>query len=149
MQKLYDIKNSMGHLTGLASRLFNNLLASRFHAAGIDMTAEQWGAIVILMNMEPLSQGQLGEQLYLDKSSVSRLTTGLEKRGWVMRSKDPDDNRKKVLIVTPSARDLVERCSDIARSVLHDAEQGLQADAVAAQKATLTQIISNLRGAAP
>ena len=101
MQKLYDIKNSMGHLTGLASRLFNNLLASRFHAAGIDMTAEQWGAIVILMNMEPLSQGQLGEQLYLDKSSVSRLTTGLEKRGWVMRSKDPDDNRKKVLIVTP------------------------------------------------
>ena len=48
--------------------MFNKILAMRFQEAGIDMTAEQWGAILILLNSEAMTQGQLGERLYLEKS---------------------------------------------------------------------------------
>ena len=64
----YDHNQSLGYLTGLASRMFNKILAMRFQEAGIDMTAEQWGAILILLNSEAMTQGQLGERLYLEKS---------------------------------------------------------------------------------
>ena len=62
----YDYNKSLGYLTGLASRLLSNTLAARFKAADIDMTAEQWGAIVVLLNGDGMTQGQLGEQLCLN-----------------------------------------------------------------------------------
>jgi DNA-binding MarR family transcriptional regulator len=145
MQTIYDMTNSLGHLTGLASRLFGNLLSARFQAAGIDMTPEQWGAIVVLLDTEALSQRDLSDQLYLDKSSVSRLIAGLEKRGWVERTRDPDDSRKKLLVVTETAQNLAIRCSPIARSVLSDAQVGLDDHELQIQKYILSKIISNLR----
>ncbi|MEZ5580485.1 MAG: MarR family transcriptional regulator [Candidatus Competibacteraceae bacterium] len=51
-----------------------------------------------------MTQGQLGERLYLEKSSVSRLTDGLERRGWIIRIKDPKDSRQK--LVMPTAKGL-------------------------------------------
>ena len=64
----YDQNQSLGYLTGLASRLLSNILAMRFHEADIDMTAEQWGALIILLNGGAMTQGELGERLYLEKS---------------------------------------------------------------------------------
>lgn len=145
MQDFYDIHNSLGHLTGLASRLFNNLLVSRFHEAGIEMTAEQWGAIVVLMTAGPMSQSELGNRLFLDKSSISRLINGLEKRGWIERRRDTKDNRMKVVTVTDAALALTAQCSTIAMSVLADAEKGMSQDQLEAQKRGLAAIISNLR----
>ncbi|TLP45032.1 MULTISPECIES: MarR family winged helix-turn-helix transcriptional regulator [Cohaesibacter] len=145
MTQLYDIEKSLGHLTGLANRLFSNLLVSRFHHAGIRMTAEQWGALLVLINMEGLSQTELAEALYLEKSSVSRLVVGLEKRGWVQRTKDTDDGRKHVLIATPDAKALAARCSEIARSVLRDAETEIAKDELVNTKQLLVKIVTNLR----
>ena len=59
----YDHNKSLGYLTGLASRLLNNTLAAQFQAANIDMTAEQWGTILVLVNGGAITQKQLGEQI--------------------------------------------------------------------------------------
>ena len=55
----YDYNQSLGYLTGLANRLLSNTLAARFKAADIDITAEQWGAIIMLLNGGGMTQGQL------------------------------------------------------------------------------------------
>ena len=49
----------MGHLTGLASRLFNRLLTSRFKQAGINITAEQWGVILTLKQYGSITEPNL------------------------------------------------------------------------------------------
>ena len=109
----YDRKKSLGHLTGLASKMLSNMLATRFHAADIEMTAEQWGAILVLLDDDAITQKQLGEQLFLEKSSVSRLLDGLERRGWIVRTRDPKDSRQKLVAPTPKVRDTAERCAVI------------------------------------
>src|SRR5579872_6816238 len=49
---------------------------------------------VLELSREPgLSQNALAARLRLEKSSVSRIVTALEKRGWVARKRDPSDNR--------------------------------------------------------
>jgi DNA-binding MarR family transcriptional regulator len=46
------------------------------------------------LSREPgLSQNGLGARLQLEKSSVSRIVTSLEKRGWVTRKRDGSDTR--------------------------------------------------------
>lgn len=143
--KNYSHQQSLGHLTGLASRLFNRLLTIRFKDAGIDMTAEQWGVIVVLKNSEPMTQSQIGELLYLEKSSVSRSIDGLEKRGWIERQRSPHDSRSKIVLLTEKSRCVVEQCEAIATSVLHDAQQDTNEIELQASKQNLSKVITNLR----
>ena len=141
----YDHNQSLGYLTGVSSRLFSNILAMRFREAGIDMTAEQWGAIIVLLNGEAMNQAQLGELLYLEKSSVSRLTDGLERRGWIVRTQDPKDCRQKLIIPTSMALDMAEHCTTIARTVLEQAQLGMTEDEMIDCRSSLSRIITNLR----
>ncbi len=140
----YDHNKSLGYLTGLTSRLLSHRLAAKFQAAGIDMTAEQWGAILILINGGPTTQRQLGKQLCLEKSSVSRLLNGIERRGWVVRTKDPKDSRQKLVTPTPKVMDTVEQCSHIAKSILNEAQRGMTQEEQSACQSYLLHIISNL-----
>lgn len=143
--KSYYQQQSLGHLTGLASRLFNRLLTQRFKHAGIDMTAEQWGVILVLNNSEPMTQSQISELLYLEKSSVSRSIDGLEKRGWIERQRNPHDSRSKLVSLTEKSLAIVEQCAEIAAGVLDDAQQGSDQSELQISKQQLSGVISNLR----
>ncbi|MGY0615574.1 MarR family winged helix-turn-helix transcriptional regulator [Vibrio sp. FJH11] len=141
----YSHQQSLGHLTGLASRLFNRLLTMRFKQAGIDMTAEQWGVILVLRNSEAMTQSQISDLLYLEKSSVSRSIDGLEKRGWIERQRSPHDSRSKIVILTEKSLGVVEQCEEIAASVLHDAQQGIDEASLQTSKQSLSKVITSLR----
>ena len=142
----FDHKQSLGYLTSIASRLLSNVLAMRLKGAGIDMTSEQWGAITILLNEGAMPQRQLGERLHLEKSSVSRLTDGLEKRGWVVRTMDPNDSRQRLVTATSNALDTAVHCETIARAILKEAQLGLSDDEMLASRTLLSRIIINLEG---
>jgi DNA-binding MarR family transcriptional regulator len=51
-----------------------------------------------------LSQQELAAQLGLEKSTVSRLTAGLERRGWLSRERDPANRRFYRLRLTPEGQ---------------------------------------------
>jgi MarR family multiple antibiotic resistance transcriptional regulator len=120
------------------------MLGRRFQTAGIEMTAEQWGAILLLLNDDAMTQGQLGERLYLEKSSVSRLMAGLERRGWIVRKKSPDDSRNKLVSPTPKALETAERCAVIARAALEEAQRGMTEDEQLVCRSFLSRIIANI-----
>ena len=140
----YDHNKSLGYVTGLANRLLSNTLAARFRAADIDMTAEQWGAILVLLNGDAATQRELGEQLCLEKSSVSRLLDGLERRGWIVRTRDPKDSRQKRVTPTPKVMETAEHCAAIAREVLKEAQRGMTEDEQLVCRSFLSRIILNL-----
>ena len=140
----YDHNKSLGYLAGLTSRLLSNMLGKRLQEAGIEMTAEQWGAIIVLLNGDAMTQGQLGEQLYLKRSSVSRLVDGLERRGWIVRMKSPGDSRNKLVTPTQKALETAERCAAIARAVLQEAHRGMTEDEQLVCRSFLDRIIANL-----
>lgn len=140
----FDHNQSLGYLTSITSRLLSNILAMRLKCTGIDMTSEQWGAITILLNDGAMTQGQLGERLRLEKSSVSRLTDGLERRGWVVRTKDAIDSRQRLVTATPKALDTALQCETIARDILKEAQAGMTEDEMLATRSLLSRIIKNL-----
>jgi len=59
------------------------------------------------LSREPgLSQNGLAARLRLEKSSVSRIVTALEKRGWVARRRNPKDTRIVHVHLTDDGRDV-------------------------------------------
>lgn len=81
---------------------------------GAPMSIAEAHALTILRE-GALHQGKLGARLHLGKSTTSRLTDGLEERGWIRREPDPADGRARLLVLTDSgaeaAAKVVERRS--------------------------------------
>lgn len=100
----------------------------------------------MLLNDGAVTQGQLGERLRLEKSSVSRLTDGLEKRGWIVRTRGSNDSRQRLVTPTRKVIEAAEHCANIARATLEEAQIGMTEDEMVAFRSFLARIINNLEG---
>lgn len=69
-----------------------------------DLSVTQFYAIATLIAKGPLTLNELAAELYLEKSSASRVVDGLVQKGYVDRQSHPEDRRAVQLDATPSAR---------------------------------------------
>jgi DNA-binding MarR family transcriptional regulator len=68
------------------------------------VSASEARALVELVAARGIAQGQLASLLGLEKSTVSRLAAGLERKGWLRRGRDEDNQRYIRLYLTPEGR---------------------------------------------
>jgi DNA-binding MarR family transcriptional regulator len=71
---------------------------------GYSVSLSQAYAIHALDRAAGLSQQDLADQLYLEKSTVSRMVADLERKGLVERARDPDNRRFYRLRLTDKGR---------------------------------------------
>lgn len=74
-----------------------------------DVSVTQCYALEALLKVGPCTLNGLAAELYLDKSTASRVVAVLERKGYVSRTPSPDDARATRLDVTPAGRRLHER----------------------------------------
>ena len=68
------------------------------------VSASEARALAELVTARGLAQGELAGLLGLEKSTVSRLAAGLERKGWIRRGRDEDNQRYVRLYLTPEGR---------------------------------------------
>jgi DNA-binding MarR family transcriptional regulator len=73
-------------------------------------------ALMELSREEPLVQMELASRLRLQKSTVSRLVGMLERRGWTVRNRSPEDGRAMELRLTEAGRSAAENIAEARRA---------------------------------
>jgi len=73
-------------------------------------------ALIELMSARGIAQGELASLLGLDKSTVSRLAAGLERKGWIRRGRDEGNQRYVRLYLTPLGGEIADRILQAWRS---------------------------------
>ena len=73
------------------------------------VSASEARALIELVAARGIAQGELAALLGLDKSTVSRLAAGLERKGWVRRGRDEDNQRYLRLYLTQQGSEVAER----------------------------------------
>lgn len=73
------------------------------------LSASEARALIELVAARGIAQGQLGTLLGLEKSTVSRLAAGLERKGWVRRGRDEANQRYIRLYLTPEGSQVAAR----------------------------------------
>jgi DNA-binding MarR family transcriptional regulator len=68
------------------------------------VSASEARALIELVSARGIAQGELAGLLSLEKSTVSRLAAGLERKGWIRRGRDEDNQRYVRLYLTPEGR---------------------------------------------
>jgi DNA-binding MarR family transcriptional regulator len=78
----------------------NNYLGKLFKSHHIELTAEQFKVMLFLWKKEYGSQQDIADLLGKDKTTITRLLEGLEKKGYILRQTDNIDKRSKRVIAT-------------------------------------------------
>lgn len=73
------------------------------------VSASEARALLELLAARGIAQGQLAALLGLEKSTVSRLAAGLERKGWLRRGRDEQNLRYVRLYLTPEGRVIAGR----------------------------------------
>jgi DNA-binding MarR family transcriptional regulator len=73
------------------------------------VSASEARALIELVAARGIAQGELATLLGLEKSTVSRLAAGLERKGWVRRGRDEVNQRYVRLYLTPAGTAMADQ----------------------------------------
>ena len=102
MTKSYQFVQAPGYLIRRAQQIAVALFMEE--TAGFDVTPVQFAILNTLMDSPGEDQVTLSKNVAFDPATFGSVITRLELKGWVMRTADPDDKRRKLLWVSESGK---------------------------------------------
>lgn len=138
-----QLKTSMGTLIGRTSQAILNSLQKRFREAGHGITVEQWQLLINLNNTDDQLHRELSENTFREKSTVTRILDGLEKKGLVTRVADGNDRRRKRIRITARGRSLLEKLRPLAHEIQDRVLRGVDVERLEVCRDILLQIYGN------
>ncbi len=99
--------------SGLLLKFFNQGLERRLVKYGAHLSSLQYN-IVRMLAYEQLTISTISKRLGMDPAALVRLVDSLERKGLVLRGKDPHDRRRNPLQITQKGLELVQAIPVIA-----------------------------------
>lgn len=143
------VDESLGCLTNHAAHTARTFLTRQLALNGIDMTIEQFKVMVVLWKEKRSTQQNIADFVGKDKTSVTRLIAGLEKRSLIERVTDETDKRCNLVTLTPQGMALEKPTMEVlnkANNVLH---QSIHPEELAITLRVLKHMCLNLNTISP
>jgi len=100
-------------------------LQEAFNATKIDITKEQMIVLKRLQGQDGMNQNELASQTYRDKSSLARLLSKMEAKGYIKREKGKIDKRNKRVFLTARGIEIFESTRPVIKEVMDTMEYGI------------------------
>lgn len=113
-----------------------------------DLSAQQWRVLRILNDTDNLVATDLSERSYLMMPSLSRILKNLETRKLINRAVDAEDQRRAIISITSSGRDLVARLLPHSQSRYDHIEAIIGSEKLRDLQALLEETIEKLNSPA-
>lgn len=122
--------NEILHSHGILLRRCQQVALAIFteEAAELGFSPTQYSALALIYSGPGVHQNVLGEQIALDRSSVTKCVEGLENRGLIRREVDPKDKRARLLYITPDGEAMLTNVVAAARRARHRIHAALGTD---------------------
>ena len=140
--RLPNFDRGLGFVLNDVSRLLRREFERRVR--GFGLTRAQWMLLFYVARQPGATQSDLAESLQQEKITVSRQAARLEKNGWLERHDHAADGRAYRLQLTPKAKEMVERLTQVAEELRVDALSGLPSKRREALINDLLRVKSNL-----
>ena len=143
--------NNVGDLykrPGFLLRRAHQISVSLFmeESAAFNVTATQYGVLVILQCCENLDQIGLSKKVGLDRSTTGLVVKRLESEGLLVRVEDRKDRRRKVIVLTGKGERKLENLRNPARIARERALSAFSPEDGAEFLRLLEQFVSQFNG---
>ncbi|PMH11095.1 MarR family winged helix-turn-helix transcriptional regulator [Vibrio splendidus] len=126
---LYSASNAM-------SRAYQPLLKA------LDLTYLQYIVMMVLWEEKEINVKALGAKTHLDSGTLTPLLKRLEAKGYVLRTRSAEDERVRVITLTPAGVELKEQAQTVPIEMLCLSK--MDEDELKSLKAQCEQLLGNL-----
>lgn len=102
----FPARHFLGSLCRLTWQWVRQQIQLEVTAAGYDDLSPAHVALFRNPGVEGRRPGELADEMHITKQSVNELLGHLERHGYLVRDRDPDDNRSRRIRLTPRGREL-------------------------------------------
>lgn len=122
---ILQIEETMVPWVGRTAKYMMLFMGQRFEEAGMDLTPKHWIALRFLMEEDGLDQKHLALITDRDKTSLTRLITGMEKRRLVRRVPSDTDKRANRLFITKKGREMFLALVPVVQRTIETMQEGI------------------------
>jgi DNA-binding MarR family transcriptional regulator len=144
MGDTFTLEKSIGYVINKTAMKLKTELLNSFRYHGFKITTEQWAVLICLRETDGKTQSEIAEKLIKDKTNLSRILDGMEKREWIVRSDHENDRRSYRIFITEKGNALVEELIPIARRINKKSTHALAAKDILELERLMTKIYKNL-----
>lgn len=126
-----------------AIRAYRNYAQRQLKAHGYSITIDQWLIIKAILENPGITQNEIGDLVFKDSASVTRIIDLMVKSEYVIRHVHPDDRRKTNLEVTDSGKKVIREVQNIVENNREIALKGVSKDELEMMYSALLKISEN------
>ncbi|WP_185287400.1 MarR family winged helix-turn-helix transcriptional regulator [Chryseobacterium lactis] len=126
-----------------AIRAYRNYAQRQLKAHGFTITIDQWLIIKAILENPGITQNEIGDLVFKDNASVTRIIDLMVKSDYITRQVHPDDRRKTNLNVTDSGKEVIRKVQNIVEKNRKTALNGVTKDELEVMYSALLKISEN------
>jgi DNA-binding MarR family transcriptional regulator len=126
-----------------AIRAYRNYAQRQLKAHGFTITIDQWLIIKAILENPGITQNEIGDLVFKDNASVTRIIDLMVKSDYITRQVHPDDRRKTNLNVTDSGKEVIRKVQNIVEKNRKTALNGITKDELEVMYSALLKISEN------
>jgi DNA-binding MarR family transcriptional regulator len=136
----------IGYLLNRATRQFRLGFANRLMETG--RRPQQAAALMAIGRSaeRPMTPSQLADAIDMDAATTSGLLDRLVRDGWVESTRNPEDGRSRLVVLTPKAADALPAVVHTAATVSEAATACLSADEARTLEVLLSRLCEHAAG---
>ncbi len=140
MDRQRDLMEGVGRVWLLLKRYARKKIAE----LDIGLTFDQMLVLFTLEKREGLKIGDLADLTDRDRTTTSRMVSGLEKKNLVLRVPDQKDNRQKLIYLTHSAKEIIKSMGPLKMEFRKTLFKGLDPADIEKTAELLNRVADNL-----
>lgn len=113
----YILDEQIGFLLRVAMQRHTSLFTAQMIEG---LTQTQFASLAKLYEVGPCSQNHLGRLIFLDAATIKGVVDRLSLRGFVTASSDPNDKRRRAVMLTEDGRRVTESAIKAASKITAD-----------------------------
>ncbi|WP_160136658.1 MarR family winged helix-turn-helix transcriptional regulator [Chryseobacterium sp. c4a] len=126
-----------------AIRAYRNYAQRQLKANGFTITIDQWLIIKAILENPGITQNEIGDLVFKDNASVTRIIDLMVKSEYITRHIHPDDRRKANLEVTDSGKKVIKEVQNIVENNREIALKGVSKEELEMMYSALLKISEN------
>jgi DNA-binding MarR family transcriptional regulator len=132
----------LGTLAAAVRRRLKHVVGTRL--VPYNLTLQQFWVILVLLEQGPMSLHPLGQKVWMDDPTASRVVKAMVGRGLLLAEADPSHGRRILISLTPSALPMAQELQLLAEELKASLVAGIDADQQAVLRRGLMAMITNL-----
>jgi DNA-binding MarR family transcriptional regulator len=133
----YLLDEQIGFMLRIAMQRHTSIFTEHMPAG---LTQTQFAACAKLLEVGPCSQNHLGRLIYLDGATIKGVVDRLRVRGLVTICHDPQDRRRRAVVLSEEGRRLTEAAERIAADITAETLKPLSAE----ERRTIIRLLKKL-----